>query len=697
MTEPTTQSAVPGATRVRTLAHGIMQVLIEHPEGLQVKDVIKELRLIVPPTPEELTLNASGYERFDTNARWWSVGLAKAEWITKVNGVWKVTEKGKRAFVDFPGVKALGEEVDRLYAEWKAKDTAEKVSKEDWSQADQILARIPLGRWVSAGDLGKVAGYAPTSVGIHVWKELPARWHVVLRQTGEIPADIYGIEDRAEEQHALLAAEGITADPAASADQRIALEELEALAADLVFARGAWLVRGTSVKGGSIVDEWLAQGFVSIPASRLPKLPDAPDDAAIEAAVQLGYDSIGYSQREAKTEEVRAFVRRMRPGDLVVTASGQDVYVGRVTGAVEQIDSPGLRSNLRRDTDWQNSDTPIEMSMLPSRLDGRMRSSADIVDLSDVYDDISALLDIEEGGGAGATVALPDLSPDVVEQLLIDPSWLAEFVELLRERRQVILYGPPGTGKTYLAQAVAEALGGKGHVTLVQFHPSYSYEDFFEGYRPATSKDGAVSLQLVPGPLRKVVDLARGNSTEPYFLIVDEINRANLAKVFGELYFLLEYRDRTIDLLYSSGDSGPAFSLPDNVFIVGTMNTADRSIALVDAAMRRRFAFLSLHPEDERLDLVLRAWLKDRSLPEDRADLLVELNKRIGDKDFKVGPSYLMSSTVATDAGLDRIWRTSILPLLEEHHVGDGVDVKAKYGLPALRRALSSSEAASAE
>lgn len=283
---------------------------------------------------------------------------------------------------------------------------------------------------------------------------------------------------------------------------------------------------------------------------------------------------------------------------------------------------------------------------------------------------------------------LPFLTDAVAEGLLIGRAWLDEFVHLLNMRPQVILYGPPGTGKTFLAQSVAEALAGPERVTFVQFHPSYAYEDFFEGYRPAGSGDGGVSLQLVPGPFRKVVDLARANPSEPYFLIIDEINRANLAKVFGELYFLLEYRDRSIDLLYSSGDSGPAFSLPANVYIIGTMNTADRSIALVDAAMRRRFAFLSLHPDDERLDLVLRQWLAERNLPADRADLFVELNRRIANKDMKIGPSYLMSSSVADEAGLDRIWRTSILPLLEEYHVGDSVDVKAKYGLAALRRLM---------
>jgi 5-methylcytosine-specific restriction protein B len=120
------------------------------------------------------------------------------------------------------------------------------------------------------------------------------------------------------------------------------------------------------------------------------------------------------------------------------------------------------------------------------------------------------------------------------------------------------------------------------------------------------------------------------------------------------------------------------------------MNTADRSIALVDTAMRRRFGFLSLHPDDERLDEVLRRWLAIHELPLDRADLLVALNKRIGEKDFKIGPSYLMTPVAGTEPGLARIWRTSILPLLEEYHVGESVDVTSRYGLAALRRDLAS-------
>jgi 5-methylcytosine-specific restriction protein B len=137
--------------------------------------------------------------------------------------------------------------------------------------------------------------------------------------------------------------------------------------------------------------------------------------------------------------------------------------------------------------------------------------------------------------------------------------------------------------------------------------------------------------------------------------------------------------------MYGSGDQGRDFTLPKNLFIVGTMNTADRSIALVDAAMRRRFAFLSLHPNDEHLRGVLRGWLQREDLPSEPADLLDVLNARIPDRDFCVGPSYLMQPDVATEGGLDRIWRTSILPQLEELHYGDDVDVARRYGLSALR------------
>jgi 5-methylcytosine-specific restriction protein B len=199
---------------------------------------------------------------------------------------------------------------------------------------------------------------------------------------------------------------------------------------------------------------------------------------------------------------------------------------------------------------------------------------------------------------------------------------------------------------------------------------------------------------LTPGPFRKIVDRASADPQTPYFLIIDEINRANLAKVFGELYFLLEYRDRPIELMYTAGDAGREFRLPKNVYLIGTMNTADRSIALVDSAMRRRFAFLSLHPDDDHLSDVLTRWLDENDLPTLAGAMWRTLNSRIEDADYKVGPSYFMRRSASTEGGLARIWRTSIMPLLEELHYGDdSVDVEARYGFAAVLKAARASEA----
>jgi 5-methylcytosine-specific restriction protein B len=267
-------------------------------------------------------------------------------------------------------------------------------------------------------------------------------------------------------------------------------------------------------------------------------------------------------------------------------------------------------------------------------------------------------------------------------------AWLEEAIDLLREKGQIVLYGPPGTGKTYVARALCEHLTADGGVyDLVQFHPSYAYEDFFEGFRPRAAVDGSgtIAFELVPGPLRRLAASAAADPGRPYLLVIDELNRANLAKVFGELYFLLEYREETISLQYSD----QPFTLPKNLFVIGTMNTADRSIALVDAAMRRRFAFVPFFPSEEPIAGLLRRWLHRQGFPPAAADLLEELNRRLGDDEIAVGPSYLMTPRAATDAGLDRIWRSAIMPLLEEHFYGTDTDVAARFGLPALRSAAN--------
>jgi len=194
--------------------------------------------------------------------------------------------------------------------------------------------------------------------------------------------------------------------------------------------------------------------------------------------------------------------------------------------------------------------------------------------------------------------------------------------------------------------------------------------------------------------MRALAAEARADRERAYILIIDEINRANLAKVFGELYFLLEYRNDAIRLQYSPQDS---FTLPPNVFLVGTMNTADRSIALVDTAMRRRFAFVEMHPEEPPVLDLLTRWLAANGKDGDeRAGLLAALNAEIGaeDRDYKIGPSYLMTPDVEAEGGLDRVWEYSILPLLEEHYYGrlTRPQVRERFGLAAIRNKVAPPE-----
>jgi 5-methylcytosine-specific restriction protein B len=284
---------------------------------------------------------------------------------------------------------------------------------------------------------------------------------------------------------------------------------------------------------------------------------------------------------------------------------------------------------------------------------------------------------------------LPTATDGFATGLLLPRPWLQEVIDLLAEKRQLIFYGPPGTGKTFLARALADHLVSEGGaVDLVQFHPSYAYEDFFEGFRPQRSKvdETTVAFELVSGPLRRIAEQAAGDPEHPYVLVIDEINRANLAKVFGELYFLLEYRDAEITLQYSPDDR---FQLPPNLYLLGTMNTADRSIALIDAAMRRRFYFVELSPTRSPIRDLLRDWLGHHGHSSHAADILDELNRRIPGADAAIGPSYLMTKAVDDPASLERRWRYAILPLLEEQLLGTGIDIEATYGLAALERALA--------
>ncbi len=290
--------------------------------------------------------------------------------------------------------------------------------------------------------------------------------------------------------------------------------------------------------------------------------------------------------------------------------------------------------------------------------------------------------------GATAAEAPPRPSlASLADALLFPEHDLIKIERLLADKGQCLFYGPPGTGKTYVARALAthfaggsaEPEGGAGlegggarpargeaRVDVVQFHPSYAYEDFVEGYRPRLIR-GRPGFELVDGPLKRLARRAEQAPQQRHVLVIDELNRGNVAKIFGELYYLLEYRGQSITLQYS----GEPFRLPPNLWIVGTMNTADRSIAIVDLALRRRFYFVPFFPDEPPVEGLLRRWL-ERHHPRLMwvADAVDRANRRLEDRHTAIGPSYFLRPDLTAE-WVDLIWEHAVLPYIAEQFPDD--------------------------
>ena len=258
----------------------------------------------------------------------------------------------------------------------------------------------------------------------------------------------------------------------------------------------------------------------------------------------------------------------------------------------------------------------------------------------------------------------------LANELMWDPNQLRKVIHGLEDKGQVILQGPPGTGKTYVAQRIAQWYRAQGgDYQIVQFHPSYAYEDFVEGYRPVGNQDGQVRYELVPGPLRLMAERAREKPDAKFILVIDEFNRGNVSKILGELYFLLEYRNEEASLQYSHG----RFSLPKNLWFIATMNTTDRSIALVDAALRRRFYSFDLYPDRPPVQGLLRRWLQENNRDMVRvADLVDAANRKLNDRHLGIGPSHFMKKDPPLDEARARfIWEQAVIPHVEDLYFGN--------------------------
>ena len=377
----------------------------------------------------------------------------------------------------------------------------------------------------------------------------------------------------------------------------------------------------------------------------------------------------GAAEPDGETLYAPSSGRRLRPGQHGFVGTAGDLFYGK-RYEPEALASLDLRAEvvsvteaLRPMLDRVMQEATGERPVRPGH--------------SGPADEGEESLEEDPSDGEAEEDSLDERIENLAEKLLLEGrGFLDDLVALLDDKGQAILYGPPGTGKTYLARGLAEALApDPERRMLVQFHPSTSYEDFFEGYRPETGADGALSYRLTPGPLALLAEKAAADPGRRHVMVIDEINRANLPKVLGELLFLFEYREESVRTLYRPDRP---FRLPSNLWFVGTMNTADRSIALIDAALRRRFQFVPFFPDRGPASGLLERWLRANNEPE-WVGVLVgivndDLTHALGGSHLLLGASHFMKPGLDRDR-LRQIWEYNIEPFIEDQFFGDPAQI----------------------
>lgn len=428
-------------------------------------------------------------------------------------------------------------------------------------------------------------------------------------------------------------------------------------------------------EGSCMWDEFYTSGIMAIGWGEIGDLSTFDSKDAMKIKMREVIDeSLSYKNAAHATWQ---FANEMKIGDIVFVKKGMHQIIGRgvVMSDYEYDDTRDDEYKNIRQVDWtHNGEWPHPGQAV-------MKTLTDITSYTDYVEKLNSLFEdeTEEDAEDVEKTYPPYTKEDFLSEVFMPEEEYEKLSGILRIKKNIILQGAPGVGKTFAAKRIAFSMMGVKdveRVMMVQFHQSYSYEDFIMGFRPST--DG---FELKRGAFYNFCKKAEIDGDNDYFFIIDEINRGNLSKIFGELFMLIENDKRgvSLQLLYSD----EKFSVPKNIYIIGMMNTADRSLAMLDYALRRRFAFFEIKPgfttdgfreyrmslENEKFDKLIACV--------ESLNNVISNDESLGDG-FCIGHSYfcnLLPDTI-DDQVLSGIVEYELIPLLKEYWFDEPTKVK---------------------
>lgn len=423
----------------------------------------------------------------------------------------------------------------------------------------------------------------------------------------------------------------------------------------------------------SMWDEFYKSGIMGIGWDDVTDLKGFSSKEEIKEYMKKVYDP-SYSYKN-NAHCLWQFANEIKVGDVIFVKKGMHKIIGKgiVTSDYIYDTSRSTYKHIRK-VDWQNKGEWEHPGQAV------MKTLTNISAYPDYVQKLLALFaeDTSEEVSEQKEIKYPLYSKDdFLNEVYMDEDTYNTLTELLEAKYNVILQGAPGVGKTFAAKRLAYSIMGQkdtSRVAMVQFHQSYSYEDFIQGYRP--SKDG---FELENGTFYKFCKEAEEDNERPYFFIIDEINRGNLSKILGELMMLIEKdkRGEKIKLLYSN----EWFTVPQNVRIIGMMNTADRSLALMDYALRRRFAFFDFAPAFSSEGF--KNYLAEKNSPKlekliaavESLNSTISTDESLGDG-FRIGHSYFCTDDEVIDEWLKSVVEYEVIPLIKEYWFDEPTKVR---------------------